>query len=365
MPLYLPILDNPISQNRLHISQFIDLLKEEEKYYKEGAVNTKLMITRLRKIFYDAYGWNTQLIRGAAHIKGRYKVTLTDDPSESYIKQSSLKPELSVSESGVKHQHRVVTVRPDDWLNPNAGSVPEIYKNNNQEVLLENGLICDMGHVLAGMDAYNYPSIVSPLPNWLFFIHKLFPNVDSNLDASTWIGDLSSISGEFLFEEKLAKKRISETQKQELINFCSSPADNLGNIDSYVISKSYDISSANGQKVTEIFEDYYLNNGIGAQDKSLPERILIYCESIGLKNWDGNKFENEKKWLTYYVKELRTTTAFYVFTRYGGLKKWFIALKTWLGVNDEYLALETILVLYLDALRGIINQELVANSQVS
>ncbi|NJO92688.1 MAG: hypothetical protein HC831_29765 [Chloroflexia bacterium] len=55
-----------------NFDRFIELLEEEEAYYRGEEYNTKLMITRLRKIFYDSWGWSSQVIRRAAKIPGRY-----------------------------------------------------------------------------------------------------------------------------------------------------------------------------------------------------------------------------------------------------------------------------------------------------
>ena len=59
-------------KNVLTLTEFIKLLKEEEDYYPGEQHNTKLMITRLRKIFYDKWGWNRELVEGAAHIDTPY-----------------------------------------------------------------------------------------------------------------------------------------------------------------------------------------------------------------------------------------------------------------------------------------------------
>jgi hypothetical protein len=63
----------------LTVQQLIDLLREEEDYWAGEQTNTKLMITRLRKIFYDEWGWNSELIRGATDIEQRYVVEIVDD----------------------------------------------------------------------------------------------------------------------------------------------------------------------------------------------------------------------------------------------------------------------------------------------
>jgi len=355
MALYFPILEPSKVSDRLSISEFIDLLKEEERFFKGDESNTKLMITRLRKIFFDKYGWDSELIRGASKIEGRYKVTLVEDPSDSYLSKGYRIKTRHFDAKGVKHLHRVVTVKDDDWLNPDAGSVPEIYKNNHQEVVLQDGRICDMGHVLAGMDAFNYPAPISPLPDWLMFLKNFFPLVNSNADGATWLGDMSSISGEFLFEEKKIKAELSNDKKQELIDICSSAADNLGNIDSFVISKSYDIAASNGMRVTEIFTDYYLNGGLGSGAQKLADRMLVNCDAMGLKDWDGRRFANETEWVNYFCNQLRTTTAFYTYTRYSkSIKRLLIAFNTWIGIYDRHLDLGLLLELYLDAIKTII-----------
>lgn len=366
MALYFPILEEAVQTDRLDISEFIDLLREEERYFKGEEHNTKLMITRLRKIFFDKYGWDKQLIRRAASIEGRYQVSLREDSDDSYLTEGLRIKTRHFDEKGVKHLHRVVTVKKGDWLNPDAGSVPEIYKNNHQEVILRNNWICDMGHVLAGMDALNYPAPVSPLPDALLFLKRLFPLVDNNADAATWLGDMSSISGEFLFEEKKTGNVLNEQQKQKLIDICSSAADNLGNIDSFVIGKTYPINSHNGMRVTDILTDYYLDNGLGSHERYMAERIKVNCYAMGLEKWNGDCFENENEWVSFYSKELRTTTAFYTFTRYSkSLRRWFIALKTWMGINDRYLNLNLLLKLYIQALKSIITKyQLKTNEQL-
>lgn len=66
----------------LTLQQFINLLREEEDYWSGEQQNTKLMITRLRKIFYDQWGWNDELIRGAADVECRYEVDVVPVATE-------------------------------------------------------------------------------------------------------------------------------------------------------------------------------------------------------------------------------------------------------------------------------------------
>jgi len=342
--LNMPLLDFSTNSRAISIRRFIDLLRNEEDYYPNEQHNTKLMITRLRKIFYDKLGWDKELIRGAAGIEGRYNVEIKEDEKT---------PDSQAKFSDTDFRHRVVTVKKDDWMNPNAGSVPEIYKDNHQQVILESGAYCDMGHVLAGMDAFNYETVVTPLPSALYFLYPIFPHVNNNADAATWIGDLSSTCGDFLFRYLNSKKTLTESELQDIINLTSPPSDMLGNIDSYVISKSYNIHTANGQRVSEILKDYYC-----LEDSFfLRRRFSSYARIIGLEGWNGNRFSNEKKWLCYYSKQLRVTSAFYTFSR--GLKPYAykIALKTWLGLYNKRIRSERVLSLLLDSLKVLIKKE--------
>ena len=75
-------------EDTLSLDEFLSLLKEEEDYWDPDQQNTRLMITKLRKIFYDQWGWNKELIRGAADIEQRYIVTVVDaSDGEADIRQ--------------------------------------------------------------------------------------------------------------------------------------------------------------------------------------------------------------------------------------------------------------------------------------
>jgi hypothetical protein len=79
--LYQPILASTpvhVPNDRMSTATFIALLCKEEDYYSGEQEDTCLMITRLRKIFYDQWGWNTELIEGAAAIEMRYVVTIVN-----------------------------------------------------------------------------------------------------------------------------------------------------------------------------------------------------------------------------------------------------------------------------------------------
>jgi len=331
----------------LKLEEFIDLLREEEDYWEGEQHNTKLIITRLRKIFYDQWGWNKELIRGAADIEGRYMVKVVDEKPEHG------KPIARYKQNEYVPKHRTITYRPNDRIygNTRVGQTPEIYKNDHQEVVLPSGYYCDVAHILATLDAYNYPQKVSPLPNFLSFLTFLVPHVDSNMDIVSWLGDIASSSGDFMFAYlRNGKNPLSIEEEQKYINSGASGSDMLGDIDPFVIAKGYDVGTNNGMRFTEIISDYYLNDSSKLSKRK--NRIGIYCEFIGLKNWDGEKFSNESSWLKYYRKQLRNNLTFQVFSLTDEkIKSLWLPLVIWFNGYKNVVKVELLLKIYLKALK--------------
>jgi len=334
-------------ENVLTLEQFIKLLKEEEDYWEGEQHNTKLIITRLRKIFYDQWGWNKELIRGAASIKGRYVVTVVDEPQEyakpiRYYKKNEYVP-----------KHRAITYSNNDRIYgaTRVGQTPEIYKNDHQEVVLPSGYYCDVAHILATVDAHNYPQVVSPLPGFLSFLNFLVPHVKANVDIVSWLGDIASSSGDFMFAYlRNNKKPIGTVEEQKYINIDAPGSDMVGDIDPFVIVKSYDVATSKGMRFTEILEDYYLNESSKLSGRK--NRIGIYCQAIGLFGWDGRNFRNEKSWLTNYRKQLRDNVTFQVFSLTDEkLKSLWLPLLIWFNGYKDVLKLELLLEIYLKALK--------------
>ncbi|HEY6976914.1 MAG TPA: hypothetical protein VH396_11545, partial [Chitinophagaceae bacterium] len=287
----------------LSFSEFLSLLEEEENYFQDKQTGTSLMITRLRKIFYDKWGWNTQLIRKAAYIKCRYKVKivtqLPDDKPERGVKKVK-----HYKDNKYQPKYRLVTYRKNDrvFKNSRAGQVPEIYKNDHQDIFLPEGYQCDLAHTLAGLDAFNNFQVVSPLPPFLFFLHKLFPHADSNVEVTTWLGDIATTAADFLFEYLSKNKTpLSETTEQKYIDINASASDMLGDIDAYVINYLYkDYVSSKGKRLTEILEEYY--NKCSTDPSYQKQRFKIFCKEIGLHlNEKENNFSNEEQWLKKYT----------------------------------------------------------------
>jgi hypothetical protein len=335
------------------VSEFIQLLKEEEDYFDGEQHNTKLMITRLRKIFYDQWGWNSELIKGAAGVIMRYKVEIRTDP----VPHS--KPVTRYKDNDYQPKHRVVLYKDDDRVygNTRAGQVPFIYKYDHQETLLPDGSYCDVAHVFAGLDAFNHRQVVSPLPDFLLFLKKLFPHVDSNVDIVTWLGDIASSSGDFLFKYLLhGNKPLTTENEQHYIDVNAPGSDMLGDIDAYVIQKHFDVASSNGRRITDILEEYYLND---AADRPLRKhRYSIFCACVGLKDWDGECFGNESEWLRYYEKQLRDNITFQIFSLTDEkIKSIWLPLVVWFNGYRRVTKYDLLLRLYLQSLKSLIKVE--------
>ncbi len=344
-----------VKKYAINLAKFLELLRQEEWYYKQQNHDTKEVLSHVRKIFYDLYGWNSQLIRGAAKVSNRYLVKLVPDAMAFYPEKRYALVERSGSNLEPSHLKREVLVRPGDWLNPQAGTVPEIYQNDNQEIILPDHLYCDMGHVLAGMDASNYPMPVAPLPKGLMWLRFLFPHVENNAFCATWLGDIASSAGECLFETIKNKKQLSSAEVQRLIDAFAPGTDMLGNIDSIVIPHVYQLNTRTGWLISDILKDYYSPEGKGYY--FMQRRYSVFCGIIGLRGWNGVQFENEREWLVTYKKQLRNTTAFYVYTRMSKLKGLMLALKVWLHLCEPTLNLQAFLELFLEALKKNINTE--------
>ncbi|MEJ7682209.1 MAG: hypothetical protein WKG06_31045 [Segetibacter sp.] len=342
----------------LTISEFLNLLKEEEDYFDGEQNNTKLMITRLRKIFYDQWGWNSELIRGASEIEGRYEVEIVEDPKVRSISATHTKKVRRYKENQYQPKYRRITYRPDDRVygNSRVGQVPFIYKNDHQEVLLPDGFYCDVAHVLTGLDAFNHPQVVSPLPGFLSFLDKIFPKVDSNMDIVTWLGDIASSAGDFLFAcIRKNRKPLSIDIEQNYVNIDAPGSDMLGDIDPYVIRKHFDVSAKRGKRVTEILEEYYCNETKSAEYRKLS--FITFCDEIGLKDWNGSSFANEETWLKYYEKQLRNNTSFQVFSlTEENLKSVYLPIQIWFNSYRDVVKLKLLLQIFLKTLKELVKR---------
>jgi hypothetical protein len=185
---------------------------------------------------------------------------------------------------------------------------PDIYKN--QEIKLDKGsykdIGIDIGHVFAGLDAINNPNQVG-------FLYGTDIGIDSNVDATTWVGDLGSVLGELLFKRLKEDRLLTPTEAQDIVNEYASPQDMLGNIDAYVIGRSYNMDkSSPAKKVSDILKEYYLGETTTKVAQNREHRYSIYASEVGLKGWTGSTFTNENEWLLKYIDQVNDAAALYV-----------------------------------------------------
>ena len=334
----------------LPISEFIALLKTEEDYYPGEQNNTKLMISRLRKIFYDKWGWNKELITGASKIETRYNVIIVEEGTEhtreiARYKQFNYAP---------KHRSVVYTDHDRVYGNTRTGQPAFIYSFDHQEVILPDGNYCDIAHILAGIDAANYPQVVTPFPSFLRFLYRIGPYVGFNMDMATWLGDIGSTAGDFWFHYMLHKSPANTQQEQEYINIDVPGSDMLGNIDAYVINARYDVKTDNGMRFTEILEDFYFSD-----HSPRKKRISIFCKEVGLGEWNGKSFSREAEWLKYYTRQLKNETSFQVFSVTDEkIHSIWMPLVVWFGFYKNILKQEELLKIFVSALKEEIVKEI-------
>ncbi len=329
------------SNNYLEFERFLELLIEEEDYFSSDVNDIKKMITRIRKIYYDKFGWDTFLIRKAAKIKGRYDVKIVDCGSSNFYKLEQLN-KVDWYIGGIKaYKCRLVTYKPDDIVFPNrAGEIPDIYINNHQDVKMKNGFFCDVGHLFAGLDALNNPQKVSP-----FRVNNPI-SVDSNADVCTWLGDIATYCAELLYFS-LNNETVTHEKKQETLLECASSSDMHGNLDSYVLNSLISDRIYSQTRISGIVEEYY-----SVYD---PNKMLWkFCNLIGLGlfNETNGEFVNEKKWINYYIDQLRITTAFMVFSTTSSPRyKLDLPLKIWKGDFENILELKATLISFIKSLK--------------
>ena len=313
-------------KSAMTIDRFIELVEQEEaRYSLEEQQNTSLMITRLRKIFYDREGWNKHLVEGAANVPAPYKTTRRITGREK------------VDMFGPFDLTAVRDVYP---VTDEQGKTPEI--STNQEVRLSDGSFVDLGHVFAGLDAFNYPQEVGMRP----------VKIASNVGAVTWLGDLGSALAEAQFKY-INKGEVRQAELQAVIDEYSSAQDMLGNIDAYVIKETFAIEKkAGGQKVSDILKSYYLGAATTTAGQAREHRYSKFARSVGLTGWNGAAFSNETAWVQTYGDEVSDAAALYIGATTEGVIGYPSAVGMSQNAGGKYLAQ-----LFLDALKKRIYSE--------
>jgi hypothetical protein len=285
----------PAGTKSTTLADFIDVIKAvEAKFPASEQTNTKLMITRLRKLFYGTPGWDSHLIPGASGVAPVYKVKEVETGRRDW--EWDLWP----------YSLEYVDKRTELDVTAAAGTPEAKLKDPSsiQEVLMPNGDFVDVGHVLAGLDALNYPTAVTaPFGSY---------KISSNVDAVTWVGDLGSILAEVVFQYLKLGRRLTDPEVQAQVDLMAPVQDMLGNVDAYAIGSAFSISSSAGQKVSEILLDYYGSSastvGLAARSK----RFTTFASQIGLGTFSGGSFANETAWLNKYEVEVGNAAGLYV-----------------------------------------------------
>jgi hypothetical protein len=330
-------LDQPIvtaaPKSAISIRDFIRLVEAEEaKWPAAEQTDTSLMITRLRKIFYGAPGWDKYLIPGAAGVGSGYTINEEETGRENL---SLVGPDADI-------------VRKRLAVKDATGASPAIA--SQQEVRLEDGSFDDIGHVFAGLDAANHPAAVSaPLG---------IASLADNKAAVTWTGDLGSAVTEMLFKAFNSTAPITVSSMQAIVNEYASGQDMLGDIDAYVIADQYSISSSGGKKVSELLRAYYLGAATSADGRAREHRYSRFCTLTGLTGWTGSGFANETAWLDRWTPEVAGAAALYFGASTEGLAAISARAGAMSGIQEPANPLARALLRnFLDALKTLVAAE--------
>jgi Domain of unknown function (DUF4157) len=321
--------------------EFVKMIEEIEKGFPEAEQrNTKLMITRVRKLFYGKKSWDEYLIPGAASVTPVYA------PEEK---------EMSRRDIEIPYEPNLFQYVKTSYHLPGA---PGKLQNPDevQQVLMPDGSYEDLGHVFAGLDALNCPDGVSATFPWI--------GITKNVDAVTWVGDLGSVLAEAVLIIVENERQITPDEFQKVIDELAPGEDMLGDIDAYVIGQNADLDtkSTAGKKVSEILREYYLGE---KSDRN--QRYSIFAGQIGLGELKGNSFDapsfgGEEAWLDYYEDEVNDSAALYLgaSTDEKG-SAWFIV--NWIQRRSAALGLamnagsRDVLILFLRHLKAQIEKE--------
>jgi Domain of unknown function (DUF4157) len=326
---------SPAPASAIGIRQFIQMVQAEEARWPVAErTQTALMISRLRKIFYGSPGWDQHLIPGAAGVAPGYNINQQEDRRENLP--------LPGFDREIVRSHQTVT--------DSSGATPAIA--SQQEVRLEDGSFCDIGHVFAGLDAHNHPASITV---------GLGPanvvNVTDNVGATTWTGDLGSVLAECFFARQQRGHLLSDAEGQAIVNEYASPQDMLGNIDVYAMASAFNTSNAGGRLVSDLLSEFYLGAATTAGGGARVHRYSRFCASIGLTGWTGSGFANEAAWLDRWPPEVAGAAALYIgATTEGGLQTVPALAGMVLGIQQNPMA-RLLVQNFLNALKPLVSAE--------
>jgi hypothetical protein len=299
-----------------NIKRFIELVELEEKSdLKYGKSNPHAMVSRLRRIFYNTYAWNSLIIAN------------TDRYGDIYQREGA--PYGISNETGERF-------------------TPEIFAAQEVHLGDDKFTYIDMGHVFTALDAINNPNPV-PVNGALYGLEYFVPyKVDSNIDNATWVGDIGGVIAEWArkaFTRTLpsdgAIATLSLEEAQALLNDDAEPQDLLGDIDGLVIGSFYSSRIAPGIGISDILRNYYLEStdlidGLpqnflinGLPQNYRDTRFSTFAYAVGLgslsngrftggehfynyqKSWFSGKarFDGEEDWINYYATQVANSAA--------------------------------------------------------
>jgi hypothetical protein len=289
----------PAGRTATDFSTFISVIQAEEaKVPPAEQTDTKLMITRLRKLFYGTEGWDSYLIPGAASDQPLYPVREVETgrrefeaPGPNVIEFVDKRTELVGAPAVLAHPESI------------------------QEVRMPNGDFVDVGHVLAGLDALNHPHDASG-PLWMY-------EMSGNVNAVTWAGDLGSVLAEVVFQRAKLGLPLTDSQVQAQVDELAPVQDLLGDVDAYAIGRSFAIGSGAGKKVSDILLEYYGAPGTASAtgEHARSQRFTTFAGELGLGPLTGGSFTNEAAWLDRYEVEVGKAGALYVGAN-SAIAKW-------------------------------------------
>lgn len=245
-----PLEDRPEAALGTDFESYLTTIGALEASARADGYNTMQVITALRKIYYDSgkskeYGGTT--VGG-----GAWGILIPG------------------ANTGI----------PPSWKTPaNKAILKGLKKTQVRQIA---GKSVDIGHLFAGLDAVNNPTDIN-------VAYGIAVSMASNIEATTWSGDLGSVIGEYVLKAGDDKSMHDFTNKRDdkLLNQyfdnSFSTADMNGDIDVYNIQIDSSVS------VTENLRNYYQNQ----QGRSASKRYTNFATSVGYLK-DG-KFNDEFK----------------------------------------------------------------------
>ena len=301
---YQPILEPPPAGAR-SFSRFLELVQEVEEQCADEAHDMALMITRLRKVFYDTEGWDRYLIPARAAVERDLCGGRDRRGCEAVPRTATVRIPWTPFDFSVQRDDPEARTGGDDLL-------------AHQEVALPEGHYADLGHLLAGLDAHNFTSRVDG---------PLRIDIESNLDAVTWLGDLASVLAEARFLEWNENRAITAVELQGIVDEFASAQDMLGNIDPYAFASVFDTKDAgDGPLVSEMLHAYYSGDPGTPAWVARTHRFSLFARAVGLRGWNGNRWENAGAWVDRYRDQVNDGAAMYAAVNIRGCTRWLGAL---------------------------------------